>query len=334
LNTPCIRVKNLDLVFGNHPKSAFQRMDQKESREKILKETGQIVANQDISFEVYSGEIFVLMGLSGSGKSSLLRCVNGMNGRGKGTVRGSLEFRDQITGEWIDLFRCSESQLRILRRNQNAMVFQGFGLMPWLTVLENVEYPLRLQGTPLKERVQRAREQLEIVGLKAWEDYYPEELSGGMQQRVGLARALVTPAEVLLMDEPFSALDPFYRKQLQEEVLFLQHKFKKTVLFVTHDWIEAARLANRIALLDSGRILQIGTPQEIQNNPNCARVKSFIDSAGPFGGPSEVSQKPVPESVESHSLWKELDDLDRIGLTAGRAEPTHKSQYLPAEPHQ
>jgi len=216
-----------------------------------------------------------MMGLSGSGKSSLLRCLNGMNGRGVGIARGEILFRAPRSGRSYDVLKCSSGDLRNLRRHHIAMVFQQFGLMPWRTVLENVAYPLELQRVSKELRLSKASEKLDLVGLSAWKNRFPHELSGGMQQRVGLARAFVTDADVLLMDEPFSALDPLRRKQLQDEVVQLQKELKKTIVFVTHDFSEAAHIASRIAIMDSGKILQIGSAQEISLRPVDENVARF-----------------------------------------------------------
>lgn len=276
----CLTVRNVDLVFGPKPSAAFAALEKGMTPEQIQKETEQIVAVRGVNFSVVSGEILVLMGLSGSGKSSLLRCLNGMNGRksGKkqtGTLRGEVWVRQSSSGTQVNVNRCSEKKLREIRRHEIAMVFQQFGLMPWKTVLENIVYPLEIQKIPKTKSLARALDKLDLVGLADWRNRYPHELSGGMQQRVGLARAFVTDAPILLMDEPFSALDPLHRKHLQDEVLQLQEKLKKTIIFVTHDFNEATRIANRIAIIDAGKILQLGTPRELVENPACDLVRQF-----------------------------------------------------------
>jgi len=272
----CLSLKQLDLVFGSHPKKAFEAINIGLCRDEVQKEFKQTVVLQNVQLEVYTGEILVLMGLSGSGKSSLLRCLNGMNGRGFGHVRGSVLFEDPSSKQFIDIMKCPSSKLREIRRNSMAMVFQQFGLMPWRTVLENVAYPLELQNISKEERLQRSQEKLTLVGLSNWAGHFPSELSGGMQQRVGLARAFVTDADLLLMDEPFSALDPLHRRSLQDEILRLQEKLKKTIVFVTHDPSEAARLGDRVAVLDSGKVLQIDTPEKLLNNPSSERVHRLL----------------------------------------------------------
>ncbi len=270
-------VRNVDLVFGSKPKKVFQAIDRGLKRETIQKNLRQIVGVQGVSLSVQEGEILVIMGLSGSGKSSLLRCFNGMNGRRVGALRGEILFRHPITREVSSIAKCSEKKLREIRRHEIAMVFQQFGLMPWRSVFENVAYPLEIQGILKREQSKRILEKLDLVGLSSWKDRYPHELSGGMQQRVGLARAFVTDAPVLLMDEPFSALDPMHRKHLQNEVLQLQKKLNKTIVFVTHDFSEATRIASRIAVMESGEILQVDTPEGLVSRPSCKRVSDFVD---------------------------------------------------------
>lgn len=280
MTNTCFNVTHLDLIFGKHPHRAFSALDCGKSREQIHKELNQIVAVRKVDLTVYHGEILVIMGFSGSGKSSLLRCFNGMNGRDHGDIRGSLQFIDPETKQIHDILYCPKQELMEIRKNKISMVFQQFGLMPWRTVAENVAYPLEIQNqkkTKIKEQVE---EKLKLVGLIEWKNKYPHELSGGMQQRVGLARAFVTNAEVLLMDEPFSALDPLHRKHLQEEILQLQLNLKKTIVFVTHDFSEAARIGSRIAIMDSGKILQVGTSKELVENPACEIIKKFTSEIG------------------------------------------------------
>ncbi|KAB8033269.1 ATP-binding cassette domain-containing protein [Fluviispira multicolorata] len=271
------KIEQLDLVFGKNSKKVFQALDAGQSREHIHQELKHVIAVQNVNFSVYKSEILVIMGLSGSGKSSLLRCLNGMNGRTIGKTRGQILYLDAETNQRINLIECPKNHLRKIRKHQVSMVFQQFGLMPWRTVSENVAFPLEIQGIKSTERIKQVEEKLEIVGLAKWKSHYPHELSGGMQQRVGLARAFVTQADVLLMDEPFSALDPLIRKQLQDEILELQQKFKKTIIFVTHDFSEAIKIGSRIAIMDAGKILQIGTPQDIIENPACENVKRFTE---------------------------------------------------------
>ncbi|MEZ9232085.1 choline ABC transporter ATP-binding protein [Vibrio amylolyticus] len=271
-----ITIKNLDVVFGDKPALALNLLDQGKMRQEIIDETGQVVGVDNVSLSVKEGEICVLMGLSGSGKSSLLRAVNGLNE----ISRGSLEIKD---GEQqVDLANCDESTLRHLRTNRVSMVFQKFALMPWLSVLDNVAFGLEMQGMSKSERRMKAREQIDMVGLSEWANKFPHELSGGMQQRVGLARAFAMDTDILLMDEPFSALDPLIRAQLQDELLQLQSKLNKTILFVSHDLDEALKIGNNIAIMESGKLIQHGKPEEIVLSPKTEYVKDFVAHTNPL----------------------------------------------------
>ncbi|KHT39375.1 choline ABC transporter ATP-binding protein [Vibrio sinaloensis] len=271
-----ITITELDVVFGDKPQLALQQLDQGHTRQEIIDQTGQVVGVDKVSLTVKEGEICVLMGLSGSGKSSLLRAVNGLNP----ISRGHLEIKD---GEQaVDLANCDEETLRHLRTHRVSMVFQKFALMPWLTVLDNVAFGLELQGMGKAERRKKAREQLEMVDLAEWEEKYPHELSGGMQQRVGLARAFAMDTDILLMDEPFSALDPLIRAQLQDELLVLQEKLNKTILFVSHDLDEALKIGNNIAIMESGRLIQHGKPEEIILAPKNDYVRDFVAHTNPL----------------------------------------------------
>lgn len=278
MRNECFNIEHLDLVFGKNPKKAFLALDDGKTREQIHHDLNLIVAIRNVNFKVYQGEIFVIMGLSGSGKSSLLRCFNGINGRAQGYVRGSIHFNDNISNKNTDIINCPINELTNIRKHKISMVFQQCGLMPWKTVEENIAYPLEIQKLNYETIKQQVSEKLELVGLSEWKLKFPHELSGGMQQRVGLARAFITNAEVLLMDEPFSALDPLHKKHLQEEILQLQHNLKKTIVFVTHDFSEAMRIGSRIAIIDYGKILQIGTAKELINNPSCEIVKKFTSN--------------------------------------------------------
>ncbi|WP_158999385.1 ATP-binding cassette domain-containing protein [Pigmentibacter ruber] len=280
MTNECFNVNHLDLVFGKNTYRAFSALDIGKNRDQIHKEFNQIVAVRKVDLTVYHGEILVIMGFSGSGKSSLLRCFNGMNGRDHGHVRGSIQFKSPTSNQIFDILHCSKKELLEIRKHKISMVFQQFGLMPWKTVAENVAYPLEIQKRKTNEIKEQVEEKLRLVGLSDWKNKYPHELSGGMQQRVGLARAFVTNADVLLMDEPFSALDPLHRKHLQEEIIQLQYNLKKTVIFVTHDFSEAVRIGSRIAIMDSGRILQIGTAKDLIENPSCEIVKKFTTEVG------------------------------------------------------
>ena len=271
-----VTFRQVDIVFGNEPKAALPLIDAGRSRAEILDETGQIVGVKNASLDVREGEIVVLMGLSGSGKSTLLRAVNGLNR----ITRGEVHVWDG--DKPVDVQGCSRRKLRALRRRRVAMVFQQFALLPWRTVAHNVALGLELGRTSRRQRASRVREQLELVGLKGWEDKRVHELSGGMQQRVGLARAFATQAPVLLMDEPFSALDPLIRDRLQDELLELQRKLDRTILFVSHDLDEALKLGSRIAIMEGGEIVQVGSPQDIVLNPASAYVREFVAHMNPL----------------------------------------------------
>jgi glycine betaine/proline transport system ATP-binding protein len=271
-----LSVEKLWLVFGKKPKAFYFLVNKGVSVNEAQKKTHHTLAVQDISFHLNSGEILVLMGLSGSGKSSLIRCLNGMNGRGNGLAKGKITFRDSKTRKATDILNCSEKELREIRKNQISMVFQQIGLIPWKTVWENVAYPLEMQKIPKSHQEALVTEKLKRVGLLSWKSHYPSQLSGGMQQRVGLARAFVTGADLLLMDEPFSALDSLNRRDLQNEVLQLQKEFHKTIVFVTHDFKEAELIGDRIAVIESGRLLQIATPEEILASPETEQVRQLI----------------------------------------------------------
>ncbi|MDV5169928.1 choline ABC transporter ATP-binding protein [Photobacterium rosenbergii] len=291
-----ITIKNLDVVFGDNPQLALDLLDKGQTRQQIIDETAQVVGVDNVSMTVKEGEICVLMGLSGSGKSSLLRAVNGLNE----ISRGCLDIKDG--DEQVDLAQCDEETLRRLRTHRVSMVFQKFALMPWLTVLDNVAFGLELQGMGKSERKEKAREQLEMVGLAEWEDKYPHELSGGMQQRVGLARAFAMDTDILLMDEPFSALDPLIRAQLQDELILLQEKLNKTILFVSHDLDEALKIGNNIAIMESGRLIQHGKPEEIILTPKNDYVRDFVAHTNPLNVLKGRSlMQPVSELKREHS---------------------------------
>lgn len=262
-----ITVKDVSKIFGKSPKQATKLLDQGKSKSEILKETGNTVGVNRASFDVYPGEIFVIMGLSGSGKSTLVRLLNRLIEPTSG----------QVLIDDEDIVRMKPEQLRDVRRKKLSMVFQRFALFPHKTVLENTEYGLEVQNISKEKRSVKAQESLELVGLKGYEKSYPSELSGGMQQRVGLARALANDPDVLLMDEAFSALDPLIRKDMQDELLELQESMEKTIVFITHDLDEALRIGDRIALMKDGSIVQIGTPEEIMTNPANDYVERFVE---------------------------------------------------------
>jgi len=261
-----IRVENVSKIFGRHPEKALELLQKGWSKQQIVEQTGMTVGVNQVSFEVQEGEIFVIMGLSGSGKSTLVRLLNRLIEPTAGRIL--------LDGE--DIVQMSPEQLRRVRREKLGMVFQRFALFPHRNVLENVEYGLEVQGVAKHLRQQKAQEALALVGLQGWETSYPDQLSGGMQQRVGLARALAHDPDVLLMDEAFSALDPLIRKDMQDELLELQEAMRKTIVFITHDLDEALKLGDRIALLKDGVIQQIGTPEEILTNPANEYVERFV----------------------------------------------------------
>ncbi len=262
-----LSVKNLVKIFGNKPHSALGLLEEGLGKEEIFKKTRQTVGVHSINFDVYDGEIFVLMGLSGSGKSTLLRCLNRLIEPTGGEVI--------IDGE--NVTSMNQEALRKFRRLKLGMVFQNFALFPHRTIIDNVAYGLEIQGVPQDERHKKALETLKLVGLQGYEDSFPSELSGGMQQRVGLARALASDPDILLMDEAFSALDPLIRREMQDELLDLQNKVSKSIIFVTHDLDEALKIGDRIALMKDGAIVQIGTAEEILAKPANEYVAKFVE---------------------------------------------------------
>ncbi|QQK80119.1 glycine betaine/L-proline ABC transporter ATP-binding protein [Salicibibacter cibi] len=262
-----IKVENLTKVFGKRPERALSLLKENKSKGEILEETGLTVGVNKASFDVQDGEVFVIMGLSGSGKSTLVRLLN----RLIEPTSGAVYLNDD------NLAEMNEKKLRTIRRRDMSMVFQKFGLFPFRTIQSNVEYGLEIQGFEREERHTKAGESLKLVGLEGYENMYPEELSGGMQQRVGLARALANDPEILLMDEAFSALDPLIRKDMQDELMDLQENMKKTIIFITHDLDEALRIGDRITIMKDGAIVQIGTPEEILTNPANDYVEKFVE---------------------------------------------------------
>ncbi len=277
--SPICEFRNVDIVFGSQREKALALLDAGKTRQEILDATGAVLGAADCTLQIAEGEISVLMGLSGSGKSTLLRCLNGLNKATRGQV---LIRDDKGAGGQIDLTTCDAPTLRRLRTSRVAMVFQQFALLPWRTVAENVGLGLELRGVSKAERERVVTEKLELVGLGKWAHKYAHELSGGMQQRVGLARAFATDADILLMDEPFSALDPLIREHLQQELLQLQKTLKKTIVFVSHDLDEAIKLGNHITIMDGGRIVQYGEPEQIVLNPNNAYVREFVAHMNPI----------------------------------------------------
>ncbi|QRX62875.1 glycine betaine/L-proline ABC transporter ATP-binding protein [Dysgonomonadaceae bacterium zrk40] len=262
-----IKVEDLTLIFGKRKKEALAMLEKGASKKEILKKTKCTVGINKASFEVYEGEVFVVMGLSGSGKSTLIRCLNRLNE----PTAGKVFFKDH------DITREGNKELMKTRRYEMSMVFQKFGLLPHKTILENAAFGLELRGEPKEEREKKALQALETVGLKGYEEQLPAAMSGGMQQRVGLARALANDSEVLLMDEAFSALDPLIKSDMQDELLQIQEKLQKTIVFITHDLDEAIKLGDRIVIMKDGVIEQIGTAEEILTNPASDYVEAFTE---------------------------------------------------------
>ncbi len=258
--------QNVWKIFGPNPESVLDLVNNGVNKQEILEQTRHVIAVKDASFEVHENEIFVVMGLSGSGKSTLVRCINRLIEPTKGT----------IVVDGVDVAQMNNAELRELRRHKLSMVFQNFGLLPHRTVQDNVAFGLEVRGEHGREREEKVAQALELVGLKGWEKSRIYELSGGMQQRVGLARALAVESEIVLMDEPFSALDPLIRRQMQDEFINLRSAMKKTVVFITHDLLEALKLGNRVAIMKDGEIVQIGTPQEIVAQPADDYVSEFV----------------------------------------------------------
>ncbi len=299
-----IRADDLTKIFGDDPEQGLALLQAGKTKEEILEATGQVVAVLDASFEVYEGELFVVMGLSGSGKSTLVRLLNRLIEPTAGKV--------EIDG--VDITALSPRDLRELRARKISMVFQHFALFPHRTVLENAAFGLEVQKLPEAERHQRAREALETVGLAGWEDVYPGQLSGGMQQRVGLARALATNADVMLMDEAFSALDPLIRREMQDQLIELQQDLRKTIVFITHDLNEAMRLGDRIAVMRAGEIVQIGTAEEILEEPADEYVAAFVQ---------DVDRSRV---ITASSIMR--DPLGTVSIKAGPAVAMHEMRDL------
>ncbi|MUK88795.1 betaine/proline/choline family ABC transporter ATP-binding protein [Ornithinibacillus sp. L9] len=264
--TTKIKLENVSKIFGPKPKSVIPMIKDGKSKEEILAETNHTVGVYDASLDIKKGEVFVIMGLSGSGKSTLIRCFNLLNKPTTGSI-----FIDDV-----DIVSADKTLLKQIRQEKIAMVFQHFGLFSHRTILSNVEYGLEVRNVPKEERRDIAMKNIEIVGLKGYEDKYPDELSGGMQQRVGLARALANDPDVLLMDEPFSALDPLIRREMQLELLDIQERLQKTIIFITHDVNEAFKLGDRVAVMKDGHVVQVGTPEEIIESPANDYITEFI----------------------------------------------------------
>ncbi len=262
-----ITCKNIWKLFGPDEKRIIKGLDKNLSIKEVQEKTGHVVAVKDVSFSIQKGETFVVMGLSGSGKSTLVRCISRLIEPTTGTVKM----------DDVDVTKMNGRDLLELRRNKMSMVFQHFGLFPHRTVIENIGYGLEVRGTKKDLRLKKSMEVLKMVGLDGWQNNYPRELSGGMQQRVGLARALAVDPEILIFDEPFSALDPLIRREMQDELLKIQEKLQRTMVFITHDFLEAIKMGDHIAIMKDGEISQIGTPEEIVSNPKDQYVKDFCE---------------------------------------------------------
>ncbi|GIN94935.1 glycine betaine transport ATP-binding protein OpuAA [Siminovitchia terrae] len=292
-----IEVKDVTKIFGKHPKKALQLLDAGKTKADILESTGATVGVKNATFDVYDGEIFVIMGLSGSGKSTLVRMLNRLIEPTAGHV-----FLDGA-----DIVSLNKEELRKVRREKIGMVFQKFALFPHRTILENTEYGLEVQGVSKEARDIKARESLKLVGLEGYESQYPDQLSGGMQQRVGLARALANDPDILLMDEAFSALDPLIRKDMQNELIQLHDEMGKTIIFITHDLNEALRIGDRIALMRDGQIVQIGTPEEILMNPSNKYVERFVEDV-------DLSRVLTASHIMKQAESVQLDRGPRVAL--------------------
>lgn len=309
-----LRIENLYKIFAGAPEKALELLRNGATKEEVLAQTGHVAGLNNVSLLVPSGSIYMIMGLSGSGKSTLARCINRLNEPSAGKI-----FLD---GQ--DLMVLSEKDLREVRRTRISMVFQHFALLPNKRVIENVEFGLKLRGMPAAERRNRAEQVLSIVGLARWTYHYPHELSGGMRQRVGLARALATDADVLIMDEAFSALDPLIRNEMQDELLRLQHSLKKTILFITHDFQEALKLGNHIAIMADGKVVREGTPQNIVLEPGNDYVASFtrdVDRSRLFDALSVMQPIVVHENIADNCVMLINDGamlLDRERRIKGR----------------
>lgn len=304
---PVIEVNNLSKVFGRNTRQAVKLLDEGLSKGEILEKTGNTVGVNRASFAVNEGEIFVIMGLSGSGKSTLIRLVNRLIEPTEGNIL--------IDGD--NLAKMNKKSLRQVRRKKLSMVFQNFALFPYRTILENAEYGLEIQNVPKEERKQRATKALEMVGLGGYMEQTPGQLSGGMQQRVGLARALANDPEVLLMDEAFSALDPLIRKEMQDELMELQSRMQKTILFITHDLDEALRLGDRIALMRDGEIVQIGTPEEILVSPANDYVEKFVEDVdrSKILTAQHIMKRPETINIDRHGPRVALERMRAEGLS-------------------
>jgi len=265
--TPKIVCNNIWKIFGAYPEQTLKELDRSLSRAEVQAKTGHVVAVKDVSFEVNTGETFVVMGLSGSGKSTLVRCISRLIEPTAGAMI--------VDGE--DIMSYDRAKLTELRRFRMSMVFQHFGLFPHRKVIDNISFGLEIRGMDKQARRERSLEVLQKVGLDGWAEHFPRELSGGMQQRVGLARAMAVDPEILIFDEPFSALDPLIRREMQDELISIQAEVHKTMIFITHDFLEAIKMGDRIAIMKDGVVVQVGTPEEIVTNPVDDYVREFTE---------------------------------------------------------
>ncbi|MCC8251777.1 quaternary amine ABC transporter ATP-binding protein [Vibrio campbellii] len=303
MTKPLIEISALYKIFGPKPKTVIERVKQGQSKDQILADTGHTVGLKDINLQINKGEIFVIMGLSGSGKSTMIRHFNRLIDPTMG----------QILVEGVDVMQLSSKELEEFRRHKMSMVFQRFGLLPHRTVVDNVAYGLEIQGIKKEARIAKANEWLETVGLKGYENQYPAQLSGGQQQRVGLARALATDAEILLMDEAFSALDPLIRSEMQDQLIELQEKLHKTIIFITHDLDEALRLGDRIAILKDGELVQQGSPDEILLHPADEYVEAFVKDVNRARALTvETVMQPPAYRIAATTIEEALVEMKRV----------------------
>ena len=303
MTKPLIEISGLYKIFGPKPNTVIDRVKQGQSKDQILADTGHTVGLKDINLKINKGEIFVIMGLSGSGKSTMIRHFNRLIDPTMG----------QILVEGVDVMQLSSKELEEFRRHKMSMVFQRFGLLPHRTVVDNVAYGLEIQGLKKEARLAKANEWLETVGLKGYENQYPAQLSGGQQQRVGLARALATDAEILLMDEAFSALDPLIRSEMQDQLIELQEKLHKTIIFITHDLDEALRLGDRIAILKDGELVQQGSPDEILLHPADEYVEAFVKDVNRARALTvETVMQPPAYRIAATTIQEALIEMKRV----------------------
>jgi glycine betaine/proline transport system ATP-binding protein len=327
-DSPKIVCKNIWKIFGAYPQRTLENLDYSLSRAEVQEQTGHVIGVKDVSFEINKGETFVVMGLSGSGKSTLVRCIS--------------RLIDPTGGEMIidgeDIMHYNEAQLTDLRRFRMSMVFQHFGLFPHRKVIDNISFGLEIRGVAKQERRKQAMEVLEKVGLHGWADHYPRELSGGMQQRVGLARAMAVDPEILIFDEPFSALDPLIRREMQDELLKIQAEVQKTMIFITHDFLEAIKMGDHIAIMKDGEVVQIGTPEEIVANPIDDYVRDFTEDVPRYKVLSvgkimrEASDRVTMNGAQGVSEDAKLDSLiDIVIATEGPLAVVDKNDHIVGE---